>query len=140
MKKETPKQREERILHQLRMKYPGAIAFDLDGRSMHFVCEVEPTKDHQEYDRAVEVIIRSQPHKHLKMKQRYNVLSGTLELHIKDKVVELNPGDKYTIHPGTVHWAVSNDECWVEIYSLPGWTKEDHIPVVLNPEPYVQST
>lgn len=129
MKNETTQQRSERILKQLKEKYPGKHCFDLDGRGMHFACEVEPTDDHPVYDRAVEVIISSKPHKHLKMTQYYTSLSGTLELHIEDKVIMLHPGDKYTIYPGNVHWAKSNDECWVEIYSKPGWTKEDHIPV-----------
>ena len=93
-------------------------------------CEVEPTKDHPEYDRAIEVILSSKPHKHLKMTQNYTILSGKLKLHIRgEQVVMLHPGDKYTIHPGNVHWAVGADECWVEIYSKPGWTKEDHILV-----------
>lgn len=130
MEKETTKERSGRILNQLRKKYPGANVFDLDGRDMHFVCEVEPTKEHPEYDRAVEVIISSKPHKHLKMRQCYTVLSGTLELHIGKKTIMLCLGDKYSIDPGNVHWATSKDECWVEIYSEPGWTKEDHIPVV----------
>ena len=129
MEKETSKQRTDRILNQLKEKYPDAKAFDLNGRGKHFVCEVEPTKDHPEYDRAIEIIIKSQPHKHLKMTQYYTLLSGTLELHIGEKVVILRSGDKYMIPPGNVHWALSNDECWVEIYSKPGWTKEDHIPV-----------
>lgn len=129
MKKETKKQRSDRIINQLRGKYPGAKAFDLDGRGEHFVCEVEPTKDHPEYDRAIEVIISSKPHKHLKMTQYYTILSGTLQLHVGDEVITLKPGDKHTINPGSIHWAISEDECWLEIYSKPGWTKEDHIPV-----------
>jgi mannose-6-phosphate isomerase-like protein (cupin superfamily) len=135
-RKETKKQRSDRILDQLREKYPGANAFDLDGRGEHFVCEVEPTKDHPEYDRAVEVILSSMPHKHLKMTQYYTILSGTLKLHTGGNVIELHPGDKYVIHSGKVHWAENCDggECWVEIYSEPGWTKEDHIPVELTSE------
>lgn len=129
MKKEIAKERSERILGQLRTKYPKARTYDLDGRGRHFVCEVEPVTDHPEYDRVIEVIILSQPHKHLKMTQYYTVLSGILELHIGEKVVLLQPKDKYTIYPGNTHWAVSQDECWVEIYSEPGWTKEDHIKI-----------
>jgi len=91
------------------------------------VCEVEPVKDHPEYDRAVEVIISSKPHKHLKMTQYYKVLNGNLNLHLDDKTVVLHAGDTYTINPGIIHWATSDDECWVELYSEPGWTKEDHI-------------
>jgi len=130
--KETSKQRSKRIINQLKKKYPRSKAFDLDGRSKHFVCEIEPTKDHPEYDRAIEVIISSLPHKHLKMTQYYKILSGTLKLYLGKKIVTLKPGSKYTISPGNTHWAKSRDECWLEIYSKPGWTKEDHIPVKLG--------
>ncbi|MCG2686049.1 hypothetical protein L6258_01610 [Candidatus Parcubacteria bacterium] len=129
MKKETKDQRSKRILEQLRAKYPKAKAFDLDGRGEHFVCEVEPTKDHPEYDRAVEVIISSKPHKHLKMTQYYTIISGALKLHVGDKIITLKAGDKHTISLGNTHWATSGDECWLEIYSKPGWTEEDHISV-----------
>jgi len=129
MKRETKKQRSERILEQLREKYPGKKTFDLDGSGEHFVCEVEPTNEHPEYDRAVEVIIESKPHKHLKMTQYYTILSGTLKLHVDNEVKVLKPGDKYAIHPDKVHWATSDNECWLEIYSEPGWTAEDHIVV-----------
>ena len=129
MANETSQERVARILKTLKEKYPGKDCFDLDGRGLHFVCEVEPTHEHPEYDRAVEVIIDSKPHKHLKMTQQYTILSGNLELHIEDKIVKLKAGDKYTIEPGPVHWAKSDNECWLEIYSTPGWTKEDHIVV-----------
>jgi mannose-6-phosphate isomerase-like protein (cupin superfamily) len=129
MKQETAEGRSARILNELRVKYPGKKAFDLDGRCMHFVCEVEPTHEHSEYDRAVEVILLTNPHKHLKMTQHYTILSGTLELHVGEEIVELQVGERHTIDPETVHWAKSIDECWVEIFSQPGWTKEDHISV-----------
>jgi len=130
MNKETSQQRAHRILSRLKEKYPDSDSYDLDGRGLHFVCEVEPVKDHPEYDRAVEVIISSKPHKHLKMTQFYKVLSGTLNLHLDDKNIILCAGDTYTIKSGIVHWATSDDECWVELYSEPGWTKEDHITVL----------
>ena len=129
VKGETAQKRSKRILAELQEKYPEAQNYDLDGAGTHFVSELEPTKDHPEYDRAVEVIIRSKPHKHLKTKQRYMVFEGTLELHVGKEVLSLTPGDVYTIEPGLVHWARSDNECWLEIYSEPGWTKEDHIPV-----------
>ncbi len=132
MKDETSEQRTDRILKELKAKYPEAKTFDLDGRGMHFVSEVEPTKDHPEYDRAIEVIIQSRPHKHLKMTQNYTILSGTLELHVDDEIIHLQKGDEYTVTPGKVHWAVSKDECWLKIYSRPGWTAEDHIVVDLT--------
>lgn len=110
-------------------KYPDNKSYDLDGRALHFVCEVEPVNEHPEYDKAVEVIISSKPHKHIKMTQYYTILKGELELHVGDKIIELKKGNKYTVKPNTVHWAKSNNECWVEIYSKPGWTKEDHIVI-----------
>ena len=129
MNSETPAQRSLRILTQLNEKYPGKAAYDLDGRGLHFVCEVEPVTEHPEYDRAVEVMISTRPHKHLKMTQYYTVLSGRIELHLGDEIIQLNAGDKYIIKPGTVHWARSDNEAWVELYSEPGWTKEDHLIV-----------
>ena len=83
-------QRTERILSQLKIKYPGKNAFDLDGNGTHFVCEIEPTVEHPKYDRAVEVIISSQPHQHLRTTQHYTVISGTLELHIGKATIILN--------------------------------------------------
>lgn len=128
MKDETIEERSKRILAQLKARYPDKDCYDLDGRGLHFICEVEPVKEHPEYDKAVEVIIAARPHKHLKMKQSYTVVSGLLKLHVGDKIIELKKGEKYTVEPGNIHWAESN-EAWVEIYSTPGWTKEDHIPV-----------
>lgn len=124
-------ERKKRIINTLKTKYPGKKSFDLDGRGCHFVCEVEPTQEHPEYDRAIEVIISSKPHKHIKMTQYYTILSGNLELHIGDQMVRLKTGDTYVIPPQTVHWATSIDECWVEILSKPGWTKEDHVAISL---------
>jgi mannose-6-phosphate isomerase-like protein (cupin superfamily) len=129
VREETSEQRSKRIIEKLKTKYPGKSSFDLDGRGLHFVCEVDPTPGHPEYDRAIEVIISSKPHKHFKMTQHYTILSGTLVLHVGKKVVTLRAGDKYTIKPQTVHWATSDDECHVQIYSEPGWTKEDHVVV-----------
>lgn len=128
MTSESKEERSKRIISFLNEKYPGKDAYDLDGRGLHFVCEVEPVSEHPEYDRAVEVIIDSRPHKHLKMTQTYTIHSGSLELHVGDKEVHLNTGDTYVVEPGNVHWAKS-DEAVVEIYSEPGWTKEDHIVV-----------
>ena len=127
---ETIEQRSIRIINQLKVKYPHARAWDVDGRGMHFVSEIDPVDNHPEYDLAVEVIIESKPHKHLKMTQYYTVLSGILELHLGDEIVTLSPGDKRTIKPGTIHWALGKEgECWTELYSEPGWTKEDHLVV-----------
>jgi hypothetical protein len=86
---ETTTERAERILGALRSAYPGKRCYDIDGRALHFVCEVEPVLDHPGYDKAVEVIISSSPHKHTRTTQRYTVLSGILELHLDDASVRL---------------------------------------------------
>lgn len=52
-----------------------------------------------------------------------------MELHVDNEVIILKEGDKYTVNPPKIHWGKSETECWVEIYSKPGWTKEDHILV-----------
>lgn len=128
MNEETSEWRSEKILAELREAYPGKEAYDLNRDGLHFVCEIEPTHEHPEYDIAVEVIISSEPHKHLKTTQVYKVLKGELTLFIEDQVIPLSTGDTYTIEPGNVHWAKGESNSWVEIYSTPGWTAEDHIP------------
>ena len=85
--------------------------------------------EHPEFDSAIEVIIESKPHKHVKMTQYYTIISGELELHVGEETMHLHPKDKYTVVPNNIHWAKSDTECWLEIYSKPGWTKEDHIRV-----------
>lgn len=129
MNNKSNQDRSSRIVKILKENYPGKECYDLDGRGLHFVCEVEPVSEHSEYDTAVEVIIKSKPHKHLKMTQRYTILKGKMKLHVGDKTLNLNEGDKYVILPGLVHWAESDDETLAELYSVPGWTKEDHIVV-----------
>lgn len=129
MNSETTSERSVRIIAELNAKYPGKKSYDLDDRGEHFVCEVEPVDEHPEYDRAVEVIISTKPHKHLKMTQTYTVLSGMLKLHAGEKTILLNTGDSYIVEPGNVHFAEGDAKTWVDIYSTPGWTKEDHIPV-----------
>lgn len=131
MEKENLEKYSNQILNQLKAEYPKAESFDVDGSGSHFACEIEPTKDHPEYDRAIEVIFKSKPHKHLKMKQYYKIISGKLKLFIDNKIINLAEGDEYVIFPEETHWAESEDGCRVEIYSRPGWTKEDHIPVDL---------
>lgn len=126
---ESIEERSDRILTKLRAAYPGTACWDVDGSGHHFVSEIEPTKDHPDYDLAIEVIIKSKPHKHLSSAQYHRVISGTLHLRVADKTVVLHGGDKYTVEPGKVHWASSEDEAWVEIRSEPGWTREDHISV-----------
>ena len=127
MKIEITKERSKRILNKLKSKYPGKESFDIDGRGKHFVCIIDSAENHPEYDKAIEVIISSKPHKHKKITQYYKILSGALKLYINNKYVILQTNDTYIIKPNIIHWATSNNECWVEICSRPAWTKKDHI-------------
>jgi len=129
MPEETSEERSKRILRLLKDEYPGKEIYDLDGHRLHFVCEVEPVSEHPEYDTAIEVIIKSKPHKHLKMVQRYTVLTGKMDLYVDDKKIHLSKGQQYVITPGKIHWATSDGKSLIELYSVPGWTKEDHIVV-----------
>ncbi len=124
-------ERSDRILTKLQSLYPGKATYDLSGTGEHFVCEVEPTNEHPEYDDAVEVIIKSEPHKHFKMTQTYTVLEDTLTLHVDDKVFELKKGDTHIVTPGQIHWAFGNEKTLCKIHSEPGWTKEDHLKTSL---------
>jgi mannose-6-phosphate isomerase-like protein (cupin superfamily) len=126
MSNETATERAERILRVLGSSFPGKRCYDVDGRGMHFVCEVEPVDNDSGWDKAVEVVISSTPHKHARTTQRYKVLAGTLELHVNDASILLREGDTYTVEPETAHWATSEDEAVVEIRSKPGWTADDH--------------
>jgi quercetin dioxygenase-like cupin family protein len=119
MSDETEAERSDRILRLLRTSYPGKRCYDVDGH--------EPADEESGYDKAVEVIITSAPHRHERTTQRYTVLAGTLELHVNDASILLHEGDTYTIEPKTAHWATSEDEAVVEICSKPGWTVDDHL-------------
>lgn len=129
MKDKSFNENNKSIIEQLKDKYPNCKSFDMYGDGKHLVCELEPTKDHPEYDRAIEVIFKSKPHKHLKMNQQYTIISGKLRLHLDDRIIELAQGDVYNVLPNIVHWAESEEGCWAELYSQPGWTKEDHIQI-----------
>jgi mannose-6-phosphate isomerase-like protein (cupin superfamily) len=134
---ETAAERADRILRVLRSSFPGKSCYEVDGRGVHFVCEVEPVDKDSGWDKAVEVIISSTPRKHEHTTQRYRVLAGTLELHVNDASILLREGETYFVEPKTAHWATSEDEAVVEIRSRPGWTADDHhdLPPPRAPQP-----
>lgn len=115
------------VINQLKEKYPGKNIIALpENKPTEILCEVDPTSEHPEYSNAVAIIDKSKPHTHHKTAETYKVIKGKLILHVGEKSKELNVGDTHTIKPGNVHWAEGN-ETWVECYSEPGWTFEDHI-------------
>lgn len=131
MIEETPNQRGQRILNRLKSEYPGKNCFDVDGRNMHFVCEVEPASEHPEYDKTIEVIILSRAHKYENSSQTYRVISGSLDLNIGEDSLALDEGNQYEIPKGITQWAQSENEALVEIISKPGRSEADRVALGL---------
>lgn len=76
---------------------------------------------------AVAVIKQSQPHLHLKMKEIYRVLQGTLYVASDSNGHVLRKGDSIMIEPGQIHHARAADEpVWIEVESDPPWSPGDH--------------
>ncbi|MDA1079803.1 MAG: alpha/beta fold hydrolase [bacterium] len=119
--------REERIIEAFRAQHPYKATVEIPSLfPTEFLCEVESTSEHPEYSKALVVIDKSAPHKHLKTTETYKVLKGSLLLHKDDTKILLGEGDELTINPGEIHWAEGH-ETLIECYSRPGWTREDHV-------------
>jgi quercetin dioxygenase-like cupin family protein len=119
----------QKVVRELGKKYPGKVVFPNNEKNpTEILCEVEPASDHPRYSLAVSVIDKSLPHFHKKTTETYKVVKGKLLLFIDDQPHRLNTGDKFTIEPNHKHWA-EGEETWVECYSEPGWTPEDHFLV-----------
>lgn len=118
-----------RVLRELEDKYPGKkIIKNDENNTTEIICEIEPSTDHPEHSLAVAVVDRSFPHVHKKTKETYKVLKGALKIFKDGGEVILTEGEKITVIPEETHWA-EGSETWVECYSEPGWTFEDHILV-----------
>ena len=117
----------DQVISQLKKKYSGKTIISLPEKNpTEILCEVESTLDHPEYSLAIAVVDKSTPHVHLKTTETYKGIHGSLILYIDDKPFSLKQGDDHTIKLGQTHWA-EGDQTWVECYSKPGWTLEDHI-------------
>jgi mannose-6-phosphate isomerase-like protein (cupin superfamily) len=96
-------------------------------------CRVKISDDKREMvaeitgDFAVAVIERSQAHFHLRTRETYRVLRGTLYVACAGVGYVLNEGDTFTIEPGNIHYARAADTpAWIEVTSTPAWSAEDH--------------
>ena len=115
----------EKVTKILKGLYPGKNIVALpENNPTEIICEVEPTADHPEYSVAMAVIVESKPHFN-DVTETYEVESGSLELAVNGSIIELKEGKSYTIPPGVVHSAKSN-EAWVKVESRPGWTPQSH--------------
>ena len=119
----------EKVIKELSQKYPGKniLKFPEDNPT-EIICETDMEGSSTKKNFAVAVIDRSEPHYHKKTKEIYKIIKGELSLFIENQEHKLKEGDTLTIRRGEVHYAVGN-ETWVEVYSEPGWTQEDHILV-----------
>jgi mannose-6-phosphate isomerase-like protein (cupin superfamily) len=104
---------------ELMQDYPGCrVKIADDSREM--VAEVSEGF-------AVAVIDRSQPHFHLRMRETYRVLRGTLYVANAGVGHVLNEGETITIEPGGIHYArAAGTPVWIEVTSVPPWSPEDH--------------
>ena len=69
----------KRVVSQLKLKYPGKkIIMNNRNRPTEIVCEIEPTREHLDYSRAIAVIDKSLPHYHQK-----TTLSAAAESYVK---------------------------------------------------------
>jgi mannose-6-phosphate isomerase-like protein (cupin superfamily) len=121
----------EKIKKELNNLYPDKDIFLLtnsEGEVVEILCEVEPSKDHPEHSKAIAVINSSKLHYHKVTTETYKIIKGSLDLFVDDQKITLHAGDEYTITPRQKHRA-EGAETWVEVYSEPGWTFEDHILV-----------
>lgn len=98
------------------------------------ICEVMPTVDHPEYSVAIAAIRESAPHVHHVSTEQYEALQGTTQLVVEDRPITLHEGEAYTVEPGQVHYAKSNEGfSLVKVTSQPGWTLGDHTLIDLVP-------
>ena len=119
----------QRIIEKLETLYSHKAAIELPAPDVtELVCEVEPASDHPHYSRSIVVIDQTKAHFHRKTREIYTVLKGKLTLWINGVKHELRQGQKMEIQPGEVHFA-KGKETWIECFSEPGWTKEDHFVV-----------
>ncbi|MFC1663701.1 cupin domain-containing protein [Patescibacteria group bacterium] len=119
----------EKVIEELSQKYSDKKIIKLpEDNPTEIICEIDPATGHPEKGIAIAVIDKSEPHYHKKATEIYKVIKGDLTVFINNQQHKLKEGDSLTVKPGKIHYAVGN-ETWVEVYSEPGWTKEDHILV-----------
>ncbi len=109
-----------KVTQELSQKYPGKKIIKNKGENpTEIICEIEPGF-------AIAVIDKSESHFHKKTTEIYEVTREGLTIYKNNQEYKLQEGDKITIKPGEVHYAIGN-ETWVKVYSEPAWTLEDHI-------------
>lgn len=121
------------IRAQLGAAYPGRDIFPPQGEAEEIICEVAPAVAHPEWSRAIAVFNgASKTHRHEHTTEIYRVLRGSLQVTIDGRDRILREGMEIKIVPGQVHSArsIGGQPAWVDAYSEPGWSPDDHILVV----------
>jgi mannose-6-phosphate isomerase-like protein (cupin superfamily) len=59
-------------------------------------------------------------HFHEQADELFWVIQGCLEIHLRDKVVELHPGELYVVPRGIEHKPVANSECQIVLFEPAG--------------------
>lgn len=114
------------IVDELTQLYPGKLIKQLPpDNPSEIVCEFDPKEAHPDFSVAVAIIDRSAPHFHKFTTEIYNVVRGTLVLHVDNEEYTMYEGQEFRVTPGRVHWA-TGDATWVEVYCSPGYTPDDH--------------
>jgi mannose-6-phosphate isomerase-like protein (cupin superfamily) len=108
----------ESTRNELMNSYPGCqVKISDDKREM--VAEITD-------DFAVAVIDRSQAYFHLRRRETYRVLRGTVYVAAGVGCV-LNEEDTLTIEPGNIHYArVAEKRVWIEVTSTPARSAKYH--------------
>ena len=108
-----------------RSKYPWKVCLSTE---TEIICEITPSSLHLGHSLAISVLDSNLPHYHRVTIETYKVIKGKLTLYLGDGNDYFERRRGQVITPGVVHWAEGN-ETWVECYSTPGWTPDDHILV-----------
>jgi len=119
----------KQIINKLKTEFPGkAIIPNDENNPSEILCEVDPSSGHLEYSVAIAYIMKSDPHRHVKSIEIYEVEEGELYLYLDGVKKVLKKGQVYTINPGVIHWG-EGDWVRIRVTSNPGWTLEDQILV-----------
>jgi len=112
-------------MDELRKAYPGAQVIDDAGS---YFARTEPTKEHPDYDGAVQVVVGpTPPHVHEHTSHEYRARDTAFNLHVDGKVIRVEPGQVQHVSPGVVHYLSVDPgtECWLDVIDRPG-LDDDH--------------
>ncbi|MDP2860205.1 MAG: hypothetical protein Q8N98_00665 [bacterium] len=124
----------KKVIAQLKRRYPSKNIVITDPKDpTEIICEIEPTEFHPTRSTAVAVVDKIRPHYHLKLTEVYEVIRGTLTIHLGGKMYIVHKNEKIEIKPNTIHWAEGDETCFFA-HSRPGWIPEDHILVFAKRE------